>query len=252
MRSVNSSFLLFLDFDGVVCDSLPECLVSSWTAYFHILKGVRPNHVSTDLGARFNSMRSYIRSGEDYVLIQQLIDIGKKVNSQQEFDSFLATLGNHTMASYKDIFYRARTELLNSDRQYWLALNRVYAHMKKELRAIDIDAPIKILSTKKVEFIIEILKANGIQMNPQNVCYSGAEKKLAIISDTLDQSGISKAVFIDDQIDHIKDCTDKRIECFLPSWGFVQKEWLEIAPVIDPEQTTTLFSQIKNQSITYS
>ena len=241
---MKAELLLVLDFDGVVCDSLAECLVSSWIAYYHLLKGVHPLSVPIGLKDCFYRMRSFIRSGEDYVLIQHLINSGQILKSQSEFDTCIASHGKMRMKHYKEHFYRARTDLLNTDRHYWLSLNRVYPHMRKELFSLPGDAPVRIISTKKTEFIVEILKADGISMNPEHVCYSGERKKLSIISEILDKLHITKAIFIDDQIDHLKGNVDPRIDCHLPSWGFIQEEWLDKAPVISPEQTTALFARL--------
>ena len=59
--------LVFLDFDGVICDSALECLVSSWEAYFRDHGRDAPKAVPVDLKERFLALRPYVRSGEDSV-----------------------------------------------------------------------------------------------------------------------------------------------------------------------------------------
>ena len=58
-----------IDFDGVICDSIKECFLSSAHALGH------DPEILSDAGnvkfRKFKSLRPFVRSGEDYILIQQ-------------------------------------------------------------------------------------------------------------------------------------------------------------------------------------
>jgi phosphoglycolate phosphatase-like HAD superfamily hydrolase len=220
--------LLFLDFDGVICDSIDECFVSSWIAHFHALGRPLPLSLPIEMRRRFARLRPFIRSGEDYVVIQDLIAGGREVADQQAFDAALAARGPQGMARAKDAFYAARSGLLASDRSYWLSLNRVYPHVHAPLAAVAARDDVLVLSTKKSEFIVEILAANGIRFPIERVIYTGSRTKEEIVVGML--AGSDGAVLVDDQIDHLLGCIDPRIEVHLALWGYIRTEWLAQHP----------------------
>jgi phosphoglycolate phosphatase-like HAD superfamily hydrolase len=221
-------FLLFLDFDGVICDSALECLVSSWLAYHVNYGGSRPDRVSVSLKRDFFSLRPFIRSGEDYVLIHELLQRQRTVGNQQDFDSFVEEAGPHKMIKYKKLFYEAREDLMRQDRSYWLALNPVYPHMAAALKRLSDCERLHIVSTKRPDFIGAILCSNGIDFTPERIHYSDKVEKIDLVADLLRKSGLERAVFVDDQIDHLrkKEAADP-IEARLAAWGYVKPEWLD-------------------------
>jgi phosphoglycolate phosphatase-like HAD superfamily hydrolase len=218
--------LLFLDFDGVLCDSLPETLVSSWIAYHSFIRHDQPDAMPADFMKHFSLLRPFIRSGEDYLLLQDLITRNLTIGSQPEFDRHLSEAGQEQMARYKEIFYRARQDLLERDPEFWFSLNPVFPPLRRALTRNSPNGRIFILSTKRREFIMKILEANTIDFLTANVIDSGNENKAGIISGLLDQAKAAKAHFIDDQLSHLQGVPDERIELYLAAWGYVKPEWV--------------------------
>jgi phosphoglycolate phosphatase-like HAD superfamily hydrolase len=218
--------LLFLDFDGVLCDSLPETLVSSWSAYHQFVSREMPRSMPVDFRKRFCELRPFIRSGEDYLILQDIIFRGITVKNQIDFDRVTAQAGKTQMTIYKEAFYKARQELLDSDPGFWLALNPLFPPLKKTLKQYRRNERIYILSTKRENFILEILKGNGIELKETNIIDSGAASKISIIGKILDRGAGGRAIFIDDQIDHLLNSQDNRITTYLAAWGYVRMEWL--------------------------
>jgi phosphoglycolate phosphatase-like HAD superfamily hydrolase len=218
--------LLVLDFDGVICDSVDECFASSWTAYHELQLGRPPAPADESVRGRFAALRPYVRSGEDFVLIQEIIAAGGTAASQAEFDEKARRGGDALRVRYRDLFYQARAESLRKDRQRWLALNRVYPHVAAALSRLPSSAPLYILSTKKPAFIAEILSAQSIAVDPHRIIWSDAEPKLATVEKLRRADGAEGALFVEDQVDAIAQNRNPRIRVFLATWGYVQKEWL--------------------------
>jgi len=235
--------LLVLDFDGVICDSAEECFVSSWTAYHQLYRGQTGGEAPAAARADFRAMRPFVRSGEDFVLIQELIAGGRSVRSQAEFDETWQRPGTPSRRHFKGLFYQARTDLLKKDRHAWLSLNRIYPHVSAALSQLPPDAFLYILSTKKPQFVREILAANGIAMDEGHVLYSEGEPKLLTVENLLQTLGCEAAVFVEDQVDALRGNTNPRIRVFLASWGYVQESWLREdtgVPVLGPEEFVEL------------
>ncbi len=224
--------VIFLDFDGVICDSLNECLVSSWIAYYRYYKKNEPAYIDMNLRKSFLRYRPFITHGEDYVLIQKLINEKIIIRNNEEFDLERKKIGIEIMALFKDLFYRARDYLISEDFNYWLNLNRIFPFLYKPFYRASRKSNIHILSTKREKYIRATLEYHGIRMNPEQIHYSSGKEKLKIISRFLDNDSYSRAIFIDDQIDNLKDNRDGRIEPLLALWGFIDRSWLSEYPSV--------------------
>jgi len=225
-KGLSLDFLIFLDFDGVICDSINECLVSSWYGYYHLYKQQQPLVVSPILKKRFLRLRPFIRTGEDYMVIQELLAADIRISNQLDFDRQLEISGKQKLELFKTLFYKARTYYLKEHTDYWFSLNPIYAHLKSELSALSASPLFYILSTKKADFILEILKNNGITMNRERIIYSAPQQKLSIIGAILDKkNAASRALLLDDQIEHLSGNHDPRIQTFLCLWGYIKEEW---------------------------
>ena len=234
--------LLVLDFDGVICDSVDECFASSWAAYHEMRLGRTGARPDDSLRHRFTVLRPFVRSGEDFVFIQEILARGITVGDQASFDAAARKGGEAARERYRELFYQARSDLLRRDRAGWLALNRVYPHMKLALSRLPASAPPFVLSTKKPPFITEILAANHVAIPADRIIWSDAEPKLRAAARLRDQSGCSEVVFVEDQVDAIQDNADPRIRAYLATWGYVKKEWLSESRValLTPDQFVQL------------
>jgi phosphoglycolate phosphatase-like HAD superfamily hydrolase len=229
--------LLVLDFDGVVCDSIDECFAASWAAYHALF---RHDTAAATPGARraFARLRPFIRSGEDFLIIQEALADSSSVKDQAEFDELARRAGEKKRAVFRELFYRERSEMLARDRDSWLALNRVYPHMKRALGRLAPGAPVFILSTKRPQFIAEILSANHIELPRERILFSDAEPKLAAAERLRAEGGFQGAILVEDQIDHLRGNENPRVRGLLAAWGYVQEEWLRpplAAPLITAE-----------------
>ncbi len=213
---------IFLDFDGVICDSVIECFVSSWLAYSDY-RDREPSHISLSDYFSFRNYRPFVRGGADYLLLQRCIDTGVRLSTQAAFDAEALLVGEDGMDEFHRQFYDVRRQLLENDRSYWLRLNRIYPGVLEPLKAVAPEA--WILTTKEAGFAHEILTSKGIDWNLDKIICSGKERKVRIIERILSKN--ETAVFIDDQIDHFSAPVDPRISCYLAAWGYVLPEWLE-------------------------
>ena len=218
--------LLVLDFDGVICDSVEECWVSSWTAYHDLFHGRPQPQPPAEVKARFRVLRPFVRSGEDFVLIQHLVWQGRSPSSQSEFDREWDGPGLPPPGRFKELFYKARAALFERDPQAWLAMNRVYPHVAAALSVLPARVPRFILSTKKAQFVSATLNANGISLPDDHVLYAEGEPKLDTVGRLMRDLGAGEAILVEDQVDALRANRNPGIHTYLATWGYVQKEWL--------------------------
>lgn len=247
-----SAPLLVLDFDGVICDSIEECWVSSWTAYHELYLGRAPSSPPADPAAdarvRFRALRPYVRSGEDFVLIQQLVSRGASAGNQAEFDREWERPGAPTRRELKELYYRARAALFDRDPEAWLAMNRIFPHVQAALAGLSPRVSLYILSTKKPQFVSATLRANRLTVPEDHVLYSEQEPKLTTVERLMRELPARQAVFVEDQVDALRANRNPGIRPFLATWGYVQQEWLRDPgrgiELLDPEGFVRLLASL--------
>jgi phosphoglycolate phosphatase-like HAD superfamily hydrolase len=216
----------FLDFDGVICDSVPECFVSSYRAYRELFLGETIREIPLRDKKLFYAYRPFIRSGEDYLIIHDAIRRGMDVKNQEVFDRERAAAGQDAMREYGRLFYEARGAFLEDDRELWLELNPLFPGMAEVLSKTAANPDFYILSTKKPVFIREILLHHGLDWDIDRILYPGERSKREVMEDIM-QKG-EGAVFVDDQLDNLVTASaNKDIAGHLASWGYVKQPWLE-------------------------
>lgn len=229
MRFSQAPVALFLDFDGVICNSLEECYRSSWLALAAIPVGAAlPPEPPSDSGyrSRFDACRPFVRSGEDYLVAHEWAAAGKVPADQAAFDGTLNTKGSQELAELKRRLYAVREDLLSRHRSLWLSWNPLYEGIATALKAQVENSGVWILSTKKAEFIAEILAFNGVKWPLNRTLYTGTRKKLDMVAEL---SPEQTSVLIDDQVDHL-DFTDPLCRCYLASWGYVTAKTVSETP----------------------
>jgi phosphoglycolate phosphatase-like HAD superfamily hydrolase len=245
-EAMSHKTLIVLDFDGVICDSIDECFLSSWIAYHTLFKSDNPSSVPLAARRRFAGLRPFIRTGEDFVLIQEIMDTGAQMRSQEQFDEAMGRAGPEKRALWRGLFYKARTGLLETDKGSWLALNRIYPHVAKAFARLPLEAPLVILSTKKPRFIAEILTAHAIRIPEERIYLADSAPKLVMVERLRREGSFETAILVEDQIDAIRGNTNPLIKGLLATWGYVKPEWLKMLPAADlltPERFPALLDQ---------
>ena len=223
--------LLFLDFDGVVCNSEAECFASSWLTWHTHFAPPLPDRMARSLRRRFHALRPLISSGEDYVLIQQLIaaeeaDGDAFPAEQQVFDAARQAAGAERMGAFKTTLAETRAEFLANRKQEWLRLNPLYPHVRQLLLDAGDLSRIRILSTKASGLIAEILAAAGIRLAAEAIMHAPSRpggqdaRKLELIEQELQGSAYDSAVFVEDQFEHLTGPCRFAVRRLLCDWGY--------------------------------
>jgi len=219
--------ILALDFDGVVIDSILECMVTAFNAYsIHL----GPAEFRTDLELfdsseidDFRRNRIYIRRGEDYVFLMQAAAERVRFASQEQFDGFLK-LNSRLRAAYRALFYTQRKILQEQDIESWLALNPLYPGMELFLCSQIKANQFFVVTTKDLESVQHIFNSRRIPFREENLFQAtktyGKPQILSHISSLL-QVEENNIHFVDDHpgtVIEVAEKTDARSYC--ASWGY--------------------------------
>ncbi|MBN1482525.1 HAD family hydrolase [candidate division KSB1 bacterium] len=226
--------ILALDFDGVIVDSIKECLVSGYNAYAnytHEKNIERYDDLDPHWVKCARAMRNYIRNGEDYVYIAHALANKIAVKSQRDFDDF-AREHAALRQSFFNFMLNHRIDFSESKPDLWAALNPLYEGMREFIVNYSNKNNFYIITTKKLLFVHKILAANKIQLIRENIFDTSADKsKKEIIEDILRDRHIrpEQFYFIDDQVDTLIKVQATGVQCLLATWGYNNPEQRRLA-----------------------
>lgn len=218
---------LFLDFDGVICDSAEECWESATRAY-KSLKGERAVRFSPEDKDLFLRYRPFIRNGEDYIILLDAVREEISLESQDDFDALHAQFSPDELERFHEAFIEGRKMFLEEDREGWLEMNPLFPEVEETIRRCAGAESARILSTKPVDDIRLILDHWGVRWVESRIIYTPGKRKMAYIRDFLDtQAGNDKgsASFVEDQYANLRTGDDPRISGYLAEWGYIQEAW---------------------------
>ncbi len=213
--------MLFLDFDGVICDSVEECLISSWVAYHRFVKHENPSSIRLAAKQQFYRLRPYVLDAEDYTLIQRYIEEGTVFVDEEEYYRARARFDKETLKAYHDAFFLGRNEVLSIDANLWYDMHKPFLGMLEALKHACAFPNARILSAKRPDYIKKLFMHWGVRWEEERIHYPRGETKLQCIYRLLEAGEGRKAVFIDDQIEHLIRNEDPRVSCCLAGWGYI-------------------------------
>jgi phosphoglycolate phosphatase-like HAD superfamily hydrolase len=224
-NSMQQKRLLALDFDGVIADSISECLVSGYNAYADHTKTnpiKRLEELDANLIAESKRIRRYIRTGEDYVFIFTGLHQQRSIRSQQDFDTFKDE--NRSLQSrFHDLFYSHREQFSRETPEAWVRLNPLFPGIKELLLTYNDKTHLTIVTTKQTCYVHMILEPNQIHLPPENVHQAAGDlTKSDILEQIMNEKrlGAEACHFVDDQVDTLLKVQPLGIHCYLAVWGY--------------------------------
>lgn len=217
---------LFLDFDGVLFDSLPEAYRLGRFAY----RGTDV-HAPVDEAdyARFSSLRFFVTHSAQYWRIFRLIDLiglsGDDADYRNAYTQLVEEGHADEMRLFDENFLGLRKTLIAEEHAFWLSLSKPYPffyEVKSLFRSAS--SPI-IVTTKNRAAVLENLMQEGIFASPERImdkadCLRAGGKR-SLIASFMAREGIARGIFIDDILENIRECEGlPGLECLHAGWGY--------------------------------
>ena len=196
--------IVFLDFDGVLCDSVKEAYLLSRYSFF----GISPfQEIEEQHYQEFRKFRPSITNSWQYY----------------NFYSDKKEVYNNITQEFNEKFLSMRKELMANHKEFWLALESKTVFFDKIKPLIEKNPQnFRILSTKNREAILEKFSSWGLDL-PSEYIYD--KKDLVNISKGMfiKELRIKNAILIDDSEENIDSCKDvDNITAILTSWGYAK------------------------------
>ena len=211
--------ILALDFDGVICDSVVECMHTAREVSGRY-EGNDCSNISIEYADKFKALRPYAKIGEDFVLIDNIIFEKNIINNEQEFleykDKFKDKLPN-----MGDRYYSKRKWIQDHDIDFWLSLNPLYDGIKENISRLEEYFNIFIVTTKDEYSAFKILEFHGILFDKEKIFGRERRSSKRDVLKFLQEKYDTKFFFVEDNFTALLDVEDLKISRVLASWGYV-------------------------------
>jgi phosphoglycolate phosphatase-like HAD superfamily hydrolase len=212
--------ITFLDFDGVIVDSIEECYIVSKEAYYgHSLL----NYPVDEYKDIFYRNRGLVKPAYEYRALHRAIELymkGETRDVESEFKNQVSVnMTKNDLFFEKEFFYIRK---LHRDQNFdaWISMNPL-TEFGKVLENKD-NLNTCIVTTKNREATEDLLTYYNIGVLE---IYANDEVKKAgskgnLLKEIMDIKKYTKAVFVDDSIEHLDTVIDDRISCYFADWGY--------------------------------
>lgn len=201
---------LFLDFDGVLFDTLREAFVLCR----YVCDGTDLfNPIEQDIYEMFYKYKFLVYHSWQYLYLWQAI---KSDNIQQNYNTLLTQRDLQAEDKFETEYLKARKDLINNYPEYVDKLEEKFPFLDM-VKTLENKYNILILSRKNT-FAIE-RKNTGFKIIGKEEL-SGVENKSDFIAEYMKKNHVEKAYFIDDNSHNLTPCKNiPNLTCILAGWG---------------------------------
>tara|TARA_B100001250_G_scaffold239623_1_gene205913 strand:+ start:7849 stop:8586 length:738 start_codon:yes stop_codon:yes gene_type:complete len=222
--------IVALDFDGVICNSLNECLIVSYCAFNENLNlsydssKIRPTHQK-----QFNKYRYLVGPAHQFYYLWDMI----LSNEGNIIESFNRLDYNEAMEKkFAKKFYAIRKKMINNNFDEWLLLNPFYSNVLLFIKEnFDFDK-FFIVTSKDLFSVVKLLEFNKIKLDKDHIFsreLSFSKVRLFEILKSNFNIMFEDIIFIDDKISHLLEVQPLGIDCYLSTWGYIGHDSIKIA-----------------------
>ena len=219
------SSAVILDFDGVVIDSIDECLLISYCAYHRLSPEGRISLERIPENARrcFKEFRYLVGPAQEYWYLWKSIE---SMRADKEIKREFYQLRQKPPSDsriFEEDFFRLRKTFRETQKKEWLNLNPLYAGIDKDIKMLKKKRRIFISSTKDSESIELLCSTYNLPIATEEIYgkEDGLEKieHVKKIAEFLSVE-FEDIIFIDDNIEHLKKIHSLGIRPYLAGWGY--------------------------------
>ncbi|MFC1483774.1 HAD family hydrolase [Candidatus Neomarinimicrobiota bacterium] len=226
--------VLALDFDGVICDSVDECLITACNAWNSLQGGsdwiTTLDEVESHVAQRFRQHRYLARNAPDFWPILHWALSGDTILDESELASFRLEYAG-IIKRFEPTFFEARDRYRSKDPEPWMALNRFYPEFQDGWNQLKGKYPTHIITTKDLRSIQHFNQQWKLGIPPEHLWTNEQRlSKAAIAQRIIDDSGIppEELFFVDDHPHHLQDVATTGARCFWASWGYLGASGLSL------------------------
>jgi len=223
MNNYFNDTVYILDFDGVICDSIDECMLNSYNT-FNDANIVNINDLPKNYRNYFYKYRYHVRPAKEYYILCKTCDHNVNL-SRYKFDEYKKLFENE-MLEYESKFFQNRCDLKRNI-LLWLSYHKIYEHASKFITSIT--NRIFILTTKDYDSVkmlahhfgyfnkVEEIISREISDDKEKLFDYLFNKHESLLNNT-------RVVFVDDNEFHLESVSKFPIDLYFAKWGYAKKQ----------------------------
>lgn len=217
--------LLALDFDGVLCDSRPECAIVSANAWLALRNPAhaplfRPEVMPEAAFASFMRFRYLVRTAPQYLLLWDLAASGANINPVLPLERQTPADPGRREA-FRLLFFALRGQWRADDPDGWLARNPLYPPVAACLGDLREIPDLHIVSAKDESSIRAILGHNGLHPATGAVMGGDHGDKRDLMAALSVWFPGRPVLFVDDNPENLALADMPGVRCLLADWGYL-------------------------------
>ena len=223
MKNFYNDTIYILDFDGVLCDSIDECMLISYNS-FNDTNIIKISDISLNFRTYFYENRYHVRPAKEYFLLCKAYNdnISLSISKFLEYKK----LYEYEMKNFEKIFFQKRSEL-QKNILLWLSYHKIYEHASKFIKSIT--NSIFILTTKDYDSVNILANHFGFINKVEEIFSREISSDKAILFEHLFNNHKSllnskRLVFVDDNEFHLASVNKFPIELFFARWGYAKTQ----------------------------
>jgi phosphoglycolate phosphatase-like HAD superfamily hydrolase len=226
---------LALDFDGVLCDTTEECVVTAWNAWRRLTneRGIvkHPSQVPAHVAAQIRGARCYVKTPGEYLPVIKTALSGDRIANQTDYDRLLVEFDTE-ISRFAPLVLEARAAFRSSDMEEWLRLHVPYQGVSEGARRLSPYFEVFIVTGKDRATVLQFLQLLPLDVPEDRVFDNEAAKnKLAMLKRiaAADDVQLSDVFMLDDNVVHLLPPRQAGCQVFLAHWGYHTSEHLAMA-----------------------
>jgi phosphoglycolate phosphatase-like HAD superfamily hydrolase len=208
-----------LDFDGVICDSIKECCNTSYTAFRTLYANDGfPSKIPIDWVKLFYINRGLVRPASDYLRLWKWIvdDTKSTAITLQNLDQIYCSKAE--LRDFRTLFLQFRWKSIQEDPKSFVRDNPFYREILEIWKSIPF--PKYIVTTKDEKSTRFLLDNYQFEISGLFTLSFGPKPNALQDISRIHQIDISHVRFVDDNPEHIKNCSSTGATCGLIGWGY--------------------------------
>ncbi|MCD6116036.1 HAD family hydrolase [bacterium] len=244
------SKLLVFDFDGVICNSYHDSLMTSINTYIELVSE-HDLPVSSKLSEKsvfefeerekefcrmFRELMPLGNFAHDYYVILRIVEqnVFNTIKTQEDFDKFKKSCSPDIIDSYQKRFYKVRYDMQTNDPEAWVGILPAFTGVIPAVTKLSEKYTLAIATSKDVRSVEILLKEYDLinYFEHENILdkdYARSKREHLVTFSKKHAVDFSDMSFIDDKVLHLVSVRDLGVNLFLATWGFNTEREYDIA-----------------------
>jgi hypothetical protein len=217
--------VLALDFDGLLCDGLNECVLVTWNGHHGKsladfsdigLAAIPPEFID-----RFRYCRNFAKHlGHFFV---PLLEHTKPICNQHDFEEVYRSIRTKDIHQFVEKVSDYRNLARQGKTEQWLRYHQLYPGMTTFLASITL--PTYIVTAKDLDSVIAILKHNNIDFEKSSI-FGEQQSKISALCEIkrLENVESIEIDFYDDNLPNIMEAIKHGYNATWATWGYNAKD----------------------------